>query len=226
MSIRILIVEDNPVARGFLARVVREAFFDASEVIEVPTLAAARAVLGLDARAPARRADAAGDFGLVLCSLEVVDGRGLELFEQLRHTRSCRVATTLYSDDDGLFPAMQLGAAGYLLKEERFEVLVEELQRIVRGAPSMSAAIARRTITFFRELGSAPAAGDAGDSRFLSPREAEVLGQIGKGFTLKEIARSTSARWGTLHEHVRSIYRKLAASSHEVVLEASDERED
>jgi two-component system nitrate/nitrite response regulator NarL len=41
---------------------------------------------------------------------------------------------------------LQCGADGYLLKEDRFEVLVEELQKIVRGQPPLSPAIARRLL--------------------------------------------------------------------------------
>jgi DNA-binding NarL/FixJ family response regulator len=64
-----------------------------------------------------------------------------------------KIVTTLYSDDDHLFPALQCGADGYLLKEDRFEVLVEELQKIVRGQPPLSPAIARRLLTHFRHGG-------------------------------------------------------------------------
>jgi two-component system nitrate/nitrite response regulator NarL len=89
-------------------------------------------------------------FKLILVDLELPDGNGMELLAELSQYPATKIVTTLYSDDDHLFPALQCGADGYLLKEDRFEVLVEELQKIVRGQPPLSPAIARRLLTHFR----------------------------------------------------------------------------
>jgi len=113
-------------------------------------------------------------YRLILCDLEQPDGSGLELLAQLADYPAIKIATTLHSDDDHLFPALQCGADGYLLKEDRYEVLVEELQKIVRGQPSLSPAIARRFLGFFRGIdpqrsagaATATGAGGAGESTF------------------------------------------------------------
>jgi two-component system nitrate/nitrite response regulator NarL len=81
----------------------------------------------------------------------------MEFLTELAGSPATKIVTTLYSDDDHLFPALQCGADGYLLKEDRFEVLVEELQKIVRGQPPLSPAIARRLLSHFR-----PGSGDSG----------------------------------------------------------------
>ena len=124
------------------------------------------------------------------------------------------------------------------LKEDRFEVLVEELQRIVRGQPPLSPAIARRLLSHFR-----PASGDSGTMAFnsgfgslsssqapfsssrsvaldpppewerLTPRENEVLTYLSKGFTIKEIANLMGIKWFTVNDHIKSIYKKLNVSS-------------
>lgn len=159
MGVKVLIVEDNPVARGFLSRVVRESFSDVSGIVEVGDLEAARRVLGH--RAGQRAAAAPDGFKLVLVDLELPDGSGLELLSELAAYPATRIVTTLYSDDEHLFPALQCGADGYLLKEDRFEVLVEELQKIVRGQPPLSPAIARRLLTHFRH-GDQPNPGERG----------------------------------------------------------------
>jgi two-component system nitrate/nitrite response regulator NarL len=100
-------------------------------------------------------------FRLILVDLELPDGNGLELLAELAQYPATKIVTTLYSDDDHLFPALQRGADGYLLKEDRFEVLVEELQKIVRGQPPLSPAIARRLLNHFRTApeAAAPAVG-------------------------------------------------------------------
>lgn len=149
MGVKVLIVEDNPVARSFLSRVVRESFSDVSGIVEAGDLEAARRVLGH--RAGQRAAASPDGFKLVLVDLELPDGSGLELLSELAAYPATRIVTTLYSDDEHLFPALQCGADGYLLKEDRFEVLVEELQKIVRGQPPLSPAIARRLLTHFRQ---------------------------------------------------------------------------
>ncbi|MBL8328568.1 MAG: response regulator transcription factor [Rubrivivax sp.] len=232
MTVKVLILEDNPVARGFLRRVVRESFSDANLISEAGDLETARRQIA------ATRSAATGavidPFKLILVDLELPDGNGMELLEELTGYPATKIVTTLYSDDDHLFPALQRGADGYLLKEDRFEVLVEELQKIVRGQPPLSPAIARRLLTHFR-LGSggdtqaphAPftASGHHGsnsrpipiekplDHERLTPRETEVLTYLSKGFTIKEIANLMGIKWFTVNDHIKSIYKKLNVSS-------------
>lgn len=201
MPIRVLIVEDNAVARGFLARVVRESFSDELSFVEAAGIEAASAALDL-------QGDGTEAFRLILCDLEQPDQAGLTLLARLAGYPAIRIATTLHSDDDHLFPALQCGASGYLLKEDRFEVLVEELQRIVRGQPPLSPSMARRMQAFLRAQNL-----PEGDARALTPRESEVLLQISKGFTVKEIARLMGMKGQMVNEHIRGAYRKLALTS-------------
>jgi DNA-binding NarL/FixJ family response regulator len=148
MAVKVLILEDNPVARSFLCRVVRESFSDAIAITEAGDLESARAQISLTGGPSGLHG--VDPFKLILVDLELPDGNGMELLAELTQYPATKVVTTLYSDDDHLFPALQCGADGYLLKEDRFEVLVEELQKIVRGQPPLSPAIARRLLTHFR----------------------------------------------------------------------------
>ena len=236
MPVKVLIVEDNPVARSFLTRVVRESFSDALVITEAGDLETARRQIG-----PLGDGVAAIDpFKLILVDLELPDGNGMELLAELGAYPATKIVTTLYSDDDHLFPALQCGADGYLLKEDRFEVLVEELQKIVRGQPPLSPAIARRLLTHFRHgptaggaaAGGAPNSGPVPlasgfqssrpmpmgrgaplDHERLTPRESEVLTYLSKGFTIKEIANLMGIKWFTVNDHIKSIYKKLNVSS-------------
>ena len=232
MAVKVLIVEDNPVARSFLCRVVRESFSDGMEITEAGDLEGARRNLAkVEAESPAT------GYKLILIDLELPDGHGMEFLGELAGRPAVKIVTTLYSDDDHLFPALQRGADGYLLKEDRFEVLVEELQRIVRGQPPLSPAIARRLLSHFRP-GSTGDSGPMGlNSGFgsltssatpstrgvtldpvpewerLTPRENEVLTYLSKGFTIKEIANLMGIKWFTVNDHIKSIYKKLNVSS-------------
>jgi two-component system nitrate/nitrite response regulator NarL len=225
MSVKVLILEDNPVARGFLCRVVRESFSDTLAIAEAGDLDNARKQIAMTGGASG------------LHDLELPDGDGMDLLAELAHYPAVKIVTTLYSDDDHLFPALQRGADGYLLKEDRFEVLVEELQKIVRGQPPLSPAIARRLLTYFRngdgnghdgsfaESGLTAAAGVPSANKpialqdkplaheHLTPRESEVLTFLSKGFTIKEIANLMGIKWFTVNDHIKSIYKKLNVSS-------------
>jgi DNA-binding NarL/FixJ family response regulator len=60
-------------------------------------------------------AQAVDPFKLILVDLELPDGNGMELLAELGQYPATKIVTTLYSDDDHLFPALQCGADGYLL---------------------------------------------------------------------------------------------------------------
>jgi two-component system, NarL family, nitrate/nitrite response regulator NarL len=231
MAVKVLILEDNPVARSFLCRVVRESFSDPIVITEAGDLDNARKQITMAGGASGMHG--VDPFKLILVDLELPDGNGMDLLAELTHYPATKIVTTLYSDDDHLFPALQRGADGYLLKEDRFEVLVEELQKIVRGQPPLSPAIARRLLTHFRSGGD----GDGGspgsglsssgfttskpiplmekplDHERLTPRESEVLTYLSKGFTIKEIASLMGIKWFTVNDHIKSIYKKLNVSS-------------
>jgi two-component system, NarL family, nitrate/nitrite response regulator NarL len=243
MAVKVLILEDNPVARSFLCRVVRESFSDSIAITEAGDLQSARKQISATLNEPGSE-----PFKLILVDLELPDGSGMELLVELgqRKYPATKIVTTLYSDDEHLFPTLQCGADGYLLKEDRFEVLVEELQKIVRGQPPLSPAIARRLLTHFRLGTSAPASSNLGagaiqgasttpdagfmqptgfttsrnaepdktvDYERLTPRESEVLTYLSKGFTIKEIASLMNIKWFTVNDHIKSIYKKLNVSS-------------
>lgn len=232
MTVKVLILEDNPVARSFLCRVVRESFSDMIAITESGDLEGARGQIKMAGGASGMHG--VDPFKLILVDLELPDGNGMDLLAELAHYPATKIVTTLYSDDDHLFPALQRGADGYLLKEDRFEVLVEELQKIVRGQPPLSPAIARRLLTHFRDGNNldagAPSSGftalnsftisrpvplidKPADHERLTPRENEVLTYLSKGFTIKEIANLMGIKWFTVNDHIKSIYKKLNVSS-------------
>ncbi|MDH4051282.1 MAG: response regulator, partial [Rubrivivax sp.] len=93
MAVKVLILEDNPVARSFLSRVVRESFSDANAITEAGDLESARRHINLTG----------GDHGLhgvdpfklILVDLELPDGNGMDLLAELVHYPATKIVTTL-----------------------------------------------------------------------------------------------------------------------------------
>lgn len=210
---RALIVEDLPEIRAWLA----DALHDAFPAIE--TVAVGR-------RDEALREIPARDFDLALIDLGLPDGSGIDVVGALHAHRSqaLPVVVTIYDDDEHLFPALQAGAFGYLLKEQARETLVAQLLRITHGEPPLSPQIARRVLGYFAEAAGRRNAvvQKLEEEVRLTDRETEVLQRVAKGFTLPEIAQQFGLSRHTIGDYIKQIYRKLNVSSRaEAALEAA-----
>lgn len=211
----VLIVEDLPDVRDWLARMVRDIFPDA-RVHTCEGVAAALAALRHH------------DLQLALIDLGLGDGSGVDVVRALRdkQPQALSVVVTIYDDDEHLFPALQAGAFGYLLKEQPKEQLSEQLNKITQGEPPLSPPIARRVIAYFARQQTLqrvpnPAFAEL-DQITLTEREQDVLMRVAKGFTLPEIAQQLGLSRHTIADHVKTIYRKLNVSSRaEAALEAA-----
>ena len=204
----ILLLEDLPEIRAWLKDLVLRVFPD-GQLTE-----AARVHDALELVSAIK-------FDLALCDLGLPDGSGVDVVDKLRETQpECQsVVVTIHDDDDHLFPALQAGAFGYILKEQPRELITEQLQRMAQGEPPLSPSIARRVIAYFAAQ-SRPQA-NALPHVSLTERESEVLLRVAKGFTLPEIAVQLGLSRHTIADYVKQIYRKLNVSSRaEAALEA------
>jgi DNA-binding NarL/FixJ family response regulator len=131
------------------------------------------------------------------------------------------VVVTIHDDDDHLFPALQAGAFGYLLKEQAREAIAEQLKRMSQGEPPLSPSIARKVISYFAAQARPQQSQHAMPHVQLTDRENEVLLRVAKGFTLPEIGVQLNLSRHTIADYVKQIYRKLNVSSRaEAALEA------
>jgi DNA-binding NarL/FixJ family response regulator len=111
---------------------------------------------------------------------------------------------TVYENDEKVFEALKAGASGYLLKNTGLVQMIEALQELHHGGSPMSANIARKLVTVFRQQGS-----DAVPVHTLSNRENEILQLLSKGLLYKEIADQLSISTSTVRQHIHKIYDKL-----------------
>ena len=165
-------------------------------------------------------------FDVAMLDLGLPDGSGVEVVQALREKQpeAQSVVVTIHEDDDHLFPALQAGAFGYLLKEQTREQLSEQLQRISQGEPPLSPSIARRVIQYFTAQARLQPMSESDNVTphvQLTDRENEVLLRVANGFTLPEIGVQLNLSRHTIADYVKQIYRKLNVSSRaEAALEA------
>ena len=207
-----LIVEDLPEIRAWLCQVALAAY----PQLQLSTASRVDEAL---------RAIRAQPFDLALIDLGLPDGNGVDVVAALHHhqSKALPVVVTIYDDDEHLFPALQAGAFGYLLKDQTQDILVSQLVRITQGEPPLSPSIARRVLAYFAGASARrQAAVQAIENQVaLSERETDVLMRVSKGFTLPEIAKQLGISRHTVADHVKQIYRKLDVSSRaEAALEA------
>ena len=162
-------------------------------------------------------------FDLALVDLGLPDGSGVSVVTALRDQQpeAQSVVVTIHDDDEHLFPALQAGAFGYILKEQPRELITEQLHRISQGEPPLSPTIARRVMAYFSEKAKPQAVPELLPNVSLTERETEVLLRVAKGYTLPEIGVQLGLSRHTIADYVKQIYRKLNVSSRaEAALEA------
>lgn len=197
--VRVVIADDDPLARRAVKDVLQEAGFTV----------VAEATTGFEAVELCRhyRPD------VVLLDMVMPDGDGLEALRRLREQAPDvrPVALTSRQDEALGLLALRLGAAGYLGKQSP----IEALPRILRGVMAGEAAVSRRlTMRLVEHLRSEPvAAGMRPIRSVLTPREWEVLDLLAAGRGTAEVAEDLVLSTETVRSHLKRINRKLGVRS-------------
>ena len=193
--IRVLVVDDHAVVREGL-----RTFLELQDGIAVIGEAA-------DGEEAVRQAEALKPDVIVMdLVMPRLDGVGA-MRELRRRLPSARVIVlTSFVEDERLLPAIQAGAAGYLLKN----VAPPELARAVRAAHAGEAMIdpvvAARLVDAIAQPPGEPAA------ERLTAREQEVLALIARGYSNKRIALELGIAEKTVKTHVGHVLAKLGVS--------------
>lgn len=208
MAARVLIVDDHPLTREALASLLEQHDFgvvgqagDGEEAIQL-----ARQLLP----------------DLVLLDLSMPGLNGLEALPRLREAApDCEVVVlTASGTEDNLLAAIRGGAAGYLLKTESPERLIEFLRAVARGEAALSGAVARRLLDRVRDGQDHEAGVPEAIAEALSARELEVLLLLDEHLGTDEIAKRLFISEHTVRSHVKSLLRKLNVGSRREALEA------
>jgi DNA-binding NarL/FixJ family response regulator len=143
---------------------------------------------------------------IVIMDINLPGMNGIECLRQVKQKSPLTqfMMFTVYENDEKVFEALKAGASGYLLKNTGLVQLIESLKELHNGGSPMSANIARKLVSVFREKEINPKAIDV-----LSNRENEILQLLAKGLLYKEIADQLHISTATVRQHIHKIYEKL-----------------
>jgi DNA-binding NarL/FixJ family response regulator len=124
---------------------------------------------------------------------------------------------TVYDDEELLFRAIKAGASGFLLKDEKINVIEQHIWNLYKGIDApMSPSIAQKALMLIQKSnreatqqldGALPVPLD------VSAREIEVLQLLVDGYNYKDIGDKLFISYNTVKKHVANIYEKLHVTS-------------
>lgn len=199
--IRILLADDHPIVRAGL-RAVLQTEPDLEIVAE-----AATAEEAVDAAA-------SRDVDVVLMDLQFGVGAmgGVEAtaaITALPGAPRVLIVTTFDSDADTV-PAIEAGAAGYLLKDAAPETLAAAICDAAAGRTALSSTVADRLVERMRVPGAA-----------LTRREVEVVQLVADGLSNQAIAARLHLTEGTVKSHLARTFSKLGVDSRTAAVAAA-----
>jgi len=154
---------------------------------------------------------------VALVSTRLPDHGGLRLTNAINDLApSTKVlALGLTEEKKRVLRYVEAGAAGYVLKDDSLEDLIEIVRATQEGrvfvSPEIAAAMMERLSSLAQMF--AGVENNITDTTALTSREVEVLELISKGFTNYQIAQHLVIEVGTVKNHVHNILEKLNVSS-------------
>ena len=193
--IRVLLVDDHPVVRSGICGLLA-----AADDIEVVGEASSgeEALLQIEQTQP----------DILLLDLVLPDIQGSELAQKIiqLHPEVKILVLSAYDDPVYIRELLELGAAGYLIKEEAPEVILEGVRGVAQGEQGwVSRRVAAQILSWMQN-------GLAGDSG-LTPREQDVLRLIVQGMTNQAIAVELGISEKTVEKYIGAIFTKLNVTS-------------
>ncbi len=202
MTIRVLIVDDQPLIRtGIATLLARKADI---EVV-------GQAGNGREALALAAELDP--DIVLMDVMMPVMDG--VEATRQLaaRGPRPLVIMLTTFHDDERVLQSIAAGARGYLLKDVDHRTLADSIRTVAAGGALIHPQITAQLLPRLSQLATSapvPAAPPGVEPVVaLTPREREILLLLAQGYTNQEIGERLALSIGTVKNHLSVIFAKL-----------------
>jgi two-component system, NarL family, response regulator LiaR len=135
----------------------------------------------------------------------------------MRRLRECApgsrvIVLTSFLDDERLMPAIEAGAAGYLLKDVAPAQLAQAIRAAHAGETMISPTVATRLVQAIAQRAAHPPIATSPGPELLTRREREVLELITQGYANKRIARELAITEKTVKGHVGRVLAKLGVA--------------
>jgi DNA-binding NarL/FixJ family response regulator len=198
MKTKILLVDDHPLVREWLANLIN----DEVDLEVCGQAAGAREALGLAAALKPE---------LAVVDLSLDGGSGLELVKDIKAQLPELKTLVLSMHDEALYAerAMRAGAAGYVMKREATGKILDAIRTVVGGGLFYSAAVnaqlAQKVVAGV-PVGPTPVA-------LLSDRELEVFQLLGKGLSPRQVSEQMRISFKTVHAYCSRIREKFNLAS-------------
>lgn len=190
---RVMLVDDHPLMRRGINQLL--SLEDEFDVV-------AEASNGADAIALAHEVEP----DMILLDLNMKGMSGLDTLKALRTDGSSATIVILTVSDSAadIEAIVRAGADGYLLKDTEPDQLIELLKEAVHGNKAYSDVVA----AYLRDRQDQQDVFD-----LLTDREAQILGEVAKGYRNKQIADRLFISESTVKVHMKSLLKKLRVPS-------------
>jgi DNA-binding NarL/FixJ family response regulator len=189
--VKILVCDDHPVVRSGLRGMI-----NSQPDLEV----IAEAAEGSEAVALTDRFKP--DVVLMDLRMPGMDGVTATAGIKARHPDTNVLILTTYDTDADILRALEKGATGFLLKDEREARIFDAIRDAARGRSALAPGVASRLVERLR--------GDA--DAHVSDREIEILMLVAQGQSNREIARQLHISDSTVKAHMLHIFDKLGVT--------------
>ena len=157
------------------------------------------------------------DWNIALMDLELPGLNGIDATRRLKSMlpNLSIVMLTVFEEPSVILEAITAGADGYLLKKTSAAEILSQLRMISLGGSPLTSGVARTVLSLLRENKKFPATSLSGaPTRLdLTDREQEVLQELVRGLSYKQIADHLGISIETVRTYIRAIYRKLQVHS-------------
>ena len=194
-NIRVLIVDDHAIVREGLRGLIN---------VEPDMMLIGEATSGEEGveKALALRPD------VILMDLLMPEKDGVTAIREIKaQWQDARVLVlTSFLEDDKVFPAIESGALGYLLKDTQPDELLDAIRGVYRGESMLHPSIAKKIMQRIQDRSSE---NKQQEGQELTERELDVLRLLAQGDGDREIAKKLVVSERTVHFHVGNILSKL-----------------
>ena len=139
-----------------------------------------------------------------------------------KHPDMCVLILSAYEKDQYVFPLLEAGANGYLLKSASGTELARAVRAVKRGETALDPKITHKVVD---RLANRQRYREGGMAEGLTEREVEVLQAVAQGKSNRDIGEELSISPHTVHVHLRNVFSKLGVHSRAEAVALAMDRE-